>query len=76
MILISEKRESGSNLQQELRHILHQCFLDLSFQHIRLEWNEIKNVWVFHCLDGKLALRGWQPQFKIGHFLRQSLPLV
>ena len=67
MILISEECKTGSKLQQELRHVLHERFLDFPFQHIRFERNEIENVRVFHRLDGELTLQRRQAQFKIGY---------
>ena len=76
MILISEECKTGPKLQQELRHVLYERFLDLPIHHIRFERNEIKNIRVFHCLDGKFTLWGRQPQFKIRYLFGQRLPLI
>jgi len=67
MILIAEKRKPGPKLQQKLRHIFHERLFDFPFQHIRLERDKIENVRILHRLDGELALRRRQAQFKIGY---------
>lgn len=40
------------------------------------KWNEVKDIWVFHCLNGKLTLRRSKPVFKIGNLFGNCLSLV
>ena len=44
---------------------LNKSLLYIPFYHIFLERDKIKNVWIFHCLYGKLTLRRSKSAFKV-----------
>lgn len=46
-------------------YILNKSLLYIPFYHIFLERDKIKNVWIFHCLYGKLTLRRSKSTFKV-----------
>ena len=76
MVLISKERKASPEFQQQFGHITHQGPLNIPFDHIFTEWNEVKNIWILHRLEGQFALWGRQAGFKIGDLLSDGLPLV
>ena len=76
VILIPKESKASSKFQQKFCHISNQCLFDIPFHHILLEGDKIKNIGIFHRLHGQLALGRWKPPFKVGHFVRQHLPLI
>lgn len=56
MILIAEERKAGTQFQKKLGYILDESLFNISFDHILLERNEVKNLRVFHRLCCQFAL--------------------
>lgn len=57
VVLVAEERKAGSQLQQELCHILDQSLLNVTLYHILFERNKIKDIRVFHRLGREFTLR-------------------
>ena len=49
MLLIPDKRETGSKFHQKLCYITYQCLLYIAF--ILAEWNEVKYIRISHSLN-------------------------
>ena len=57
VVLVAEERKAGSQLQQELCHILDQCLFDVTLYHVLFEWDKIKDIRIFHRLGREFTLR-------------------
>ena len=76
MILIAEKRKAGAQFQKELGYVLDESLFNISFDHIFLERNEIKDIRVFHRLHSQFALRSRKAIFKVADLIRNGLALI
>ena len=68
MILVAQKSKASAQLQQKLGDIFDKSLLDIPLKHIFFQRDKIKEIGVFHRLQGKLTLRGGQTSFKICDF--------
>lgn len=72
VILIAEERKAGAQFQKELGYVLDESLFNISFDHIFLERNEIKDIRVFHRLHSQFALRSRKSIFKVADLIRNG----